>query len=196
MTRKLQATLTFRLIGYPIGLGLTSVLVGGMLNRVMIVELGMPASLVGFFFAIPLLISPLRIWFGYRSDGYTLWGLRREPYIILGSLLAGLGIAIAMRLALGGSSTGLAIIGMISAMAVHHLGRNVASNTFEALLTDKFVGHRSHFQLICLFFFLFVFVGRTLYLRFCRNIRIFTLGVAKRGAQQALDAQRSAAPCG
>jgi MFS transporter, BCD family, chlorophyll transporter len=142
MTRKLQATLTFRLIGYPIGLGLTSVLVGGMLNRVMIVELGMPASLVGFFFAIPLLISPLRIWFGYRSDGYTLWGLRREPYIILGSLLAGLGIAIAMRLALGGSITGLAIIGMISAMAVHHLGRNVASNTFEALLTDKFVGHR------------------------------------------------------
>jgi hypothetical protein len=54
----------------------------------------------------------------------------------------------------------------------------------------------SHFQLICLFFFLFVFVGRTLYLRFCRNIRIFTLGVAKRGAQQAVDAQRSAAPCG
>jgi hypothetical protein len=47
-----------------------------------------------------------------------------------------------------------------------------------------------------MFFFLFVFVGRTLYLRFCRNIRIFTLGVAKRGAQQALDTQRSAAPCG
>jgi protein-S-isoprenylcysteine O-methyltransferase Ste14 len=44
-----------------------------------------------------------------------------------------------------------------------------------------------YFQIMCLTFFLFVFVGRTLYLRFCRNIRVFTLGVAKRGVQQALE---------
>jgi len=44
-----------------------------------------------------------------------------------------------------------------------------------------------YFQLLCLAFFLFVFVGRTLYLRFCQNIRGFTLGVAKREAQQAVE---------
>jgi len=32
-----------RLAGFPLGLGLTSVLVSGTLNRVMIVELGFPA---------------------------------------------------------------------------------------------------------------------------------------------------------
>jgi BCD family chlorophyll transporter-like MFS transporter len=131
-----------RLTGYPVGLGLTSVLVGGTLNRVMIVELGLPALLVGLFFAIPLLISPLRVWLGYRSDGYTLWGLRREPYVILGSLLAGLGIVAAMGISLGSTATLLVTVGMLLAMSAHYLGKNVASNTFEALLTDKFTGHR------------------------------------------------------
>ncbi len=45
-----------------------SVLVGGMLNRVMIVELALPATLVGLLFALPPLISPLRVWLGYLSD--------------------------------------------------------------------------------------------------------------------------------
>jgi BCD family chlorophyll transporter-like MFS transporter len=131
-----------RLAGYPLGLGLTSVLVGGTLNRVMIVELGLPALLVGFFFATPLLISPLRVWLGYRSDAYALGGLRREPYVILGTLLAGLSLAAATWLALGARAAQLVMAGMIVAMAAHHLGKNLATNAFEALLTDKFAGHR------------------------------------------------------
>ncbi len=142
MRNQLRALHLIRLAGYPIGLGLTSVLVGGTLNRVMIVELGLPASLVGLFFTIPLLISPLRIWLGYRSDGYTLWGLRREPYVVLGSLLAGMGLVAATGLALGSTATLLVMAGMVLAMGAHHLGRNLASNTFEALLTDKFTEHR------------------------------------------------------
>jgi len=45
----------------------------------------------------------------------------------------------------------------------------------------------NHFQLVCLVFFMFVFLGRTLYLRFRRNVRVFTLGIAKRGVQQAVE---------
>jgi protein-S-isoprenylcysteine O-methyltransferase Ste14 len=41
-----------------------------------------------------------------------------------------------------------------------------------------------YFQLVCQVFFLYVFVGRTLYLRVHRKVRVFTLGVAKRGVQQ------------
>jgi protein-S-isoprenylcysteine O-methyltransferase Ste14 len=44
-----------------------------------------------------------------------------------------------------------------------------------------------YFQLICQVFFLYVFVGRTIYLRAHRNIRVFTPGVAKRGVQQAVE---------
>jgi len=137
-------TLTYlhniRMAGFPIGLGLTSVLVGGTLNRVMIVELEMPASLVGFFFALPLLVSPARIWLGYRSDSHPLLGLRREPYIVAGSLIAALGVSGIAFSTLNLSST-LAMIGVtLFAFIAYGLGKNLSSNTFEALLADKFEG--------------------------------------------------------
>jgi len=63
-----------RLGFFPVAYGLSGALIGGTLNRVMIAEMEMPASLVGLFFAVPLLVSPARIWFGYRSDGFILFG--------------------------------------------------------------------------------------------------------------------------
>ncbi|MBW6465321.1 MAG: BCD family MFS transporter [Brevefilum sp.] len=130
-----------RLAGFPLGLGLVSVLVSGTLNRVMIVEMNIPASLVGLFFALPLLISPLRIWLGYRSDAYPIWGLRREPLILFGSLLAGLGVSGATLALVQTKSLSALIVGMlVLAFVAYGFGKNLSSNTFEALLADKFVG--------------------------------------------------------
>lgn len=130
-----------RLAAFPLGLGLTSVLVSGTLNRVMIVELGFPATLVGVLFSLPLLISPLRIWLGYRSDAHPIWGLRREPFIIFGSLLAGVGIAGATLAIVRGASLNFVIIMLAMAgFVIYGLGKNLSSNTFEALLADKFTG--------------------------------------------------------
>jgi BCD family chlorophyll transporter-like MFS transporter len=130
-----------RLAGFPLGLGLISVLVSGTLNRVMIVEMEISAALVGLFFALPLLISPLRVWLGYRSDAYPLWGLRREPLIVFGSLLAGLGIAGAtLTLVETNALSLLIIILLVIAFITYGFGRNLSSNTFEALLADKFIG--------------------------------------------------------
>ena len=128
-----------RLAAFPIGLGLTSVLVGGTLNRVMIVELGLPVALVGFLFAVPLLVSPLRVWLGYRSDAFPLLGLRRVPYIIGGWWLAELGVVVALWLLLRHSAAGwLPVLGMVAAFAVYGLGKNLGSNSFEALQADLF----------------------------------------------------------
>jgi BCD family chlorophyll transporter-like MFS transporter len=130
-----------RLAGFPLGLGLVSVLVSGTLNRVMIVEMNIPASLVGLFFALPLLISPLRIWLGYRSDAYPIWGLRREPLILFGSLLAGMGVSGATLALVETGSLSVLIVGvLILAFIAYGFGKNLSSNTFEALLADKFVG--------------------------------------------------------
>ncbi len=132
-----------RLAAFPLGLGLVSVLVSGTLNRVMIVELDIPAALVGLLFALPLLISPLRVWLGYRSDAYPVWGLRREPLIIFGALIAGLGVVgatlILMRTA---SLTILLGVLVAGAFIAYGVGKNLASNTFEALLADKFTGEQ------------------------------------------------------
>ena len=44
-----------------------------------------------------------------------------------------------------------------------------------------------YFQLVALAVFLLVFAGRSVYLRFCRNINPFALGVGKRGLRRAVE---------
>ncbi len=130
-----------RLAFFPIAYGLSGALIGGTLNRIMIAELSLPATLVGFFFAVPLLISPIRVWLGYRSDGFPLLGRRREPYIVIGALLIGLGIISAVVLSVNIAQTSLALfIGGLLAFALYGIGRNLGHNTFQALLSDRFSG--------------------------------------------------------
>jgi BCD family chlorophyll transporter-like MFS transporter len=128
-----------RLAGLPLSLTLLSILSGSVINRVMVVELGLPVILAGLFLAIPLLISPVRIWLGHLSDAYPLWGRRREPYLIVGALLAGVGVALSVALvvrtpALVSPASALILLGLL----LYGIGRNLTGNTFQALLTDRF----------------------------------------------------------
>ncbi len=130
-----------RLGFFPIAYGLSGALIGGTLNRVMIAEMEMPASLVGLFFAVPLLVSPARIWFGYRSDGFMLFGRRREPYMVLGALLIGLGIISIATLSINLAGSGAALgIGVFIAFLIYGVGRNLGHNTFQALIADRYTG--------------------------------------------------------
>lgn len=130
-----------RLALFPIGYGLLGALVGGTLNRILIADLSLPASLVGFFFAIPLLVSPARVWLGYRSDGFPIFGLRREPYMLGGILIAGVGVITIVLVAVNLTQTTFALVmcGLV-AFLLYGLGRNLGHNTFQALLADKFTG--------------------------------------------------------
>ena len=67
----------------------------GTLNRVMIVELGVPASLVGIMISLPLLFAPFRALIGFRSDTHrSELGWRRVPFIWQGTLIQFGGLAI------------------------------------------------------------------------------------------------------
>ncbi len=130
-----------RLALFSIAYGLSGALIGGTLNRIMIAELALPATLVAFFFAIPLLISPLRVWLGYRSDGYPVFGKRREPYIIFGALVIGLGIIATSRLAANPTKvTALLLLSGSLSFMLYGLGRNLAHNTYQALVSDRYTG--------------------------------------------------------
>ncbi|MGB7431732.1 MAG: BCD family MFS transporter, partial [Ahrensia sp.] len=84
-----------RLALFQVTVGMAAVLLTGTLNRVMIVELGVPTSLVALVVAIPVLAAPFRVLIGHRSDTYkSLLGWRRVPYIWLGSMLQFGGLAI------------------------------------------------------------------------------------------------------
>lgn len=131
-----------RLALFPLGLGLAMVLVSGTLNRVMIVELGLPASLVGLFFAMTLIVSPTRVWLGYLSDGHPLRGKRREPYIALGALcVAASVIGMTLLVTRAGGNRAVIIPGGLLAFVGYGVSLNLASNSFEALLADRFHGH-------------------------------------------------------
>jgi BCD family chlorophyll transporter-like MFS transporter len=84
-----------RLSMFQFSVGMSVALVVGTLNRVMIVELGVPARLVSIVVALPLVLAPLRAVVGFRSDKHqSALGWRRVPYLWMGTLLQFGGLAI------------------------------------------------------------------------------------------------------
>ena len=84
-----------RLSLFQVTVGMALVLLVGTLNRVMIVELSVPASLVGTMLALPIIFAPFRALIGFKSDTYkSALGLRRLPYIWKGTLYQFGGFAI------------------------------------------------------------------------------------------------------
>jgi BCD family chlorophyll transporter-like MFS transporter len=84
-----------RLALFQVSVGMSLVLLIGTLNRVMIVELGVAASLVSAMLALPLLAAPFRAIIGFKSDNHqSALGWRRVPFIWMGTLLQFGGFAI------------------------------------------------------------------------------------------------------
>jgi BCD family chlorophyll transporter-like MFS transporter len=80
---------------FQLSVGMALVLLNGTLNRVMILELGVPTALVAAMVSLPVIFAPLRALIGFRSDTHrSVLGWRRVPYIWFGSLLQFGGLAI------------------------------------------------------------------------------------------------------
>ncbi len=103
-----------RLSLFQISVGMAMVLAHGVLNRVMIVELGVAAWLVAIMVSLPLLFAPFRVVVGFRSDTHrSFLGWRRVPYLWMGTLLQFGGFAIMpfALLVLSGAGAGSAVYG-------------------------------------------------------------------------------------
>lgn len=87
-TTELPLSRLLRLSLFQIAVGMAVVLLTGTLNRVMVVEMGVPAWLVGLMVSLPLIFAPLRALIGFRSDVHrSAFGWRRVPYIWFGTLM-------------------------------------------------------------------------------------------------------------
>eukprot|EP01031_Cornospumella_fuschlensis_P018484 gene18484-22622_t len=72
---------------FQVSVGMATVLLLGTLNRVMIVELSVPAMIVALMIALPVLSAPFRALLGFRSDTHrSAIGWKRIPYLWFGSL--------------------------------------------------------------------------------------------------------------
>lgn len=94
-TPDLPLSRLLRLSLFQVSVGMSLVLLIGTLNRVMIVELNVPASLVGIMISLPLVFAPFRAIIGFRSDTHqSALGWRRVPFIWKGTLVQFGGLAI------------------------------------------------------------------------------------------------------
>ena len=147
--RNLGILNVFRLGLFNLGLGLMAVLTLAVLNRVMISELGIPATITAGVLAIAQFVAPARIWFGQLSDSKPLFGLHRTGYVRIGTIIFGLAVFLAVQAVwqLGSivrANEGwlwneqtigwTAIVALI--MAIYGLAVSSSSTPFTALLVD------------------------------------------------------------
>ncbi len=82
-----------------VAVAMTLVPINSTLNRVMIKELSISATLVASLASLPYLFSPIQIAIGSFSDRYPIYGFRRTPYILLGLFLCVFGLIISPQAA-------------------------------------------------------------------------------------------------
>ena len=147
--RQVGLPTVFRLGLFNMGLGLMAVLTLAVLNRVMISELGIPATVTGGILATSLFVAPARVWFGHLSDNKPLLGKHRTNYVLLGTAIFGLAVFLAVQIvwqlgavieANGGWLWNSQTIGwsalMCLTMAIYGLAVGCGSTPFTALLVD------------------------------------------------------------
>ena len=141
-TRDLPLSRLLRLSLFQVSVGMALVLLTGTLNRVMIVELDVPAWLVGLMVSIPVLIAPFRALIGFKSDTHkSVLGWRRVPYIWFGTMMQFGGFAILpfALLVLTGDGHGSAMWGEVGAALAFLLigaGINTTQTAGLALAND------------------------------------------------------------
>ncbi|MEI6831039.1 MAG: BCD family MFS transporter [Synechococcaceae cyanobacterium ELA445] len=127
-------------------LGALAVIFAGLLNRIMITELGLPALLVGGALAFEQFMAPIRVLFGQMSDARPLAGRHRTPYIWLGTLLfCGLAVLaipaifqVAASFARGEAGPMFfATAGLCALFAAYGIAISLATTPFLALVIDR-----------------------------------------------------------
>ena len=75
--------LALRLGLFQLSLGILGVLILGLLNRLLIQDIQLPAVLAALAVGGQQLMGFTRAWFGHRFDRIPLSRLRRTPFIVI-----------------------------------------------------------------------------------------------------------------
>ena len=120
-----------------VAVAMTLVPINSTLNRVMIKELAISATVVAILASLPYLFSPIQVAIGSFSDRHPILGRRRTPYILLGLLLCVTGVVIApwaaFKLADGEWS---GILAALLAFLAWGMGYNLSSVSYLSLATE------------------------------------------------------------
>lgn len=135
-----------RLGVFNMGLGIMSLLTLGVLNRVMIEELRVPALIAAGTIAVHQFMAPARVWFGQMSDARPLLGHHRSGYIWVGivsvALVSFAALQVVWQLGEQIADQGwgpqaypwVALLALL--FAIYGLALSATSTPFTALLVD------------------------------------------------------------
>ncbi len=116
---------------------MTLVPINSTLNRVMIKELAISATLVALMASLPYLISPIQVYIGSHSDSNRFFGLRRTPYILTGLILCVVGVSYSPFVAFVlVENFWLGILVGVLAFGAWGMGYNLAAVSYLSLATE------------------------------------------------------------
>ena len=120
-----------------VAVAMTLVPINSTLNRVMIKELALSATLVALLASLPYLFSPIQVAIGSYSDRHPIFGLRRTPYILAGLVLCVIGVVVSPQVAfLMSENLGLGVLAGIGAFGAWGMGFNLSSVSYLSLATE------------------------------------------------------------
>lgn len=139
-----------------VAVAMTLVPINSTLNRVMIKELAISATLVAVLASLPYLFSPIQVAIGSFSDRHPVWGYRRSPYILMGLLLCVLGLILSPQAAfLLDSNFWVGVAVGILAFGAWGMGYNLASVSYLSLATE-ISGARNRGRTIAVMWFMMI----------------------------------------
>jgi BCD family chlorophyll transporter-like MFS transporter len=120
-----------------VAVAMTLVPINSTLNRVMIKELAISATLVAIMASLPYLFSPIQVAIGSYSDRHPVLGLYRTPYILIGLLLCVAGVVIAPQIAfLIAENFWLGLLAGVLAFGAWGMGYNLAAVSYLSLASE------------------------------------------------------------
>lgn len=139
-----------------VAVAMTLVPINSTLNRVMIKELAISATLVALLASLPYLFSPIQVAIGSFSDRHPLFGYRRSPYILAGLLLCVAGLALSPLAAFQVDRSLLSGIGLaVLAFGAWGMGFNFATVSYLSLAAE-ISGERGRGRTIAVMFFMMI----------------------------------------
>lgn len=135
---------------------MTLVPINSTLNRVMIKELALSATLVALLASLPYLFSPIQVLIGSFSDRHPVYGFRRSPYIVLGLVLCVLGVVLSPPTAFLMAENRAAGVGLaILTFGAWGMGYNFSTVSYFSLASE-ISGEKGRSRTISIMFFMMV----------------------------------------
>jgi MFS transporter, BCD family, chlorophyll transporter len=139
-----------------VAVAMTAVPIDSTLNRIMIKELAIAATVVALLVSFPYIFSPIQVAIGSFADKHPILGRRRTPYVILGLLLCVSGVALSPTAAFELGAGGLdGILLSLLAFGLWGMGYNLSAVSYFSLASEL-SGEKGRTRTISVMFFMMI----------------------------------------